>query len=528
MSRWGIPRSRTLALFIITISLSSLIGAPAHAAAPTVINVTSTVANGIYGVGDVIDISVQFSENVTVTGTPTLNIRQSATLTSAVNYTSGSGTNTLLFRFTGTTSTSTSDLDYVAANSLVGTIKNSALEQAILTLPAPGSAGSLGANKAISFESFGSQVTSTPTFQSTHQFNLVYSPTRDSLFTADGNSLVEVDLDLSAKTTFLNTGALIGNLAIFGDTLYWTSGTSILKSSITNPSKLTHLSHTSNIIAFSRTNDYWVIVDNSRGMYKYLDDGSLTKTLVTNLSSTIADNLSGLASLTTSPNPEKVLWRGLSTGIVTEISLSDGSTTTYANLSKCTTSLRGMVRIGDGSEIYGAYSPTNLLARRWPDGRISCSPLPSGPFTFGAAAVSPNYYFSAVFGAYSSDYRIWRYTPFSTTWSGSWSDNFSGVTTPSTITDPVLFGGGRTAFKGISIAISVQASVEGIVTFRANGKYIPGCQKKTTVSLVATCNWKPTVQGSTRISARLVPTSTSFSASDSFMSFTVARRSTTR
>lgn len=522
------PRKRAVFLIVASTLISGLFQAPAHAAAPTVLNVTSSAANGIYGVGDVIDISVQFSENVTVTGTPTLNIRPSATLASTINYTSGSGTNILLFRFTGTSSTSTSDLDYVAANSLVGTIKNSALEQATLTLPTPGSAGSLGANKAIGFESFGSQIASTPSFQSTHQFNLVYSPTRDSLITADGNNLVEVDLNLTAKTTLLNTGASIGNLAIFGDTLYWTSGTSILKSSITNPSKLTHLSHTSNIIAFSRTNNYWVIVDSSRGMYKYLDDGSLTKTLVTNLSSTIADSLSGLASLTTSPNPEKVLWRGLSTGIVTEISLSDGSTSTYANLSKCTTSLRGMVRIGDGSEIYGAYSPTNLLARRWPDGRISCSPLPGGPWTFGAATASPNYFFSAVFGTSSSDYRIWRYAPFSTNWSGAWSDNFFGVTTPSTITDPALFGGGRTAFKGIPISISVQTSVEGMVTFRANGKYIPGCQKKATISLVATCNWKPAVQGSTRISVRLVPSSTSFSASDSLMSFGVARRTTTR
>ncbi len=521
-------RNRATFLIIASALMSLLFQAPAQAAAPTVLNVTSSTANGIYGVGDQIDIAIQFSENVTVTGTPTLTMRYSSTLTSNINYTSGSGTNTLVFRFTGTSATSTSDLDYAAPNSLTGTIKNAALEQAVLTLPAPGSSGSLGANKAISFESFGSQITSTPTFQSTHQFNLIYSPTRDSLITADGNNLVEVDLNLTAKTTFLNTGASIGNLALFGDTLYWSAGTSIFKSSITNPSKVTHLSHTTNIIAFSRTNNYWVIVDSSRGVYKYLDDGSLTKSLVTTLSSTIADNVSALASLSTSPNSEKVLWRGLSTGIMTEIALSDGSTTTYANLSKCSTSLRGMVRLSDGSEVYGAYTPTSLVARRWPDGRISCSPTSNGPWTFGALAASPNYLYAAVFGTSSSDYRIWRYTPFTTSWSGVWSDGFSGVTTPSTISAPALSGGGLVASKGIAIAITVQTSVDGTVTFKANGKNIPSCQKVATVSLVATCNWKPSVQGPVRINAALKPTSSSFDPSASSLGVSVIRRNTTR
>ena len=521
-------RNRSIFFIVATIFISNLLGSPAFAAAPTIVNVTSSAANGTYGLGDLIDISIQFSENVTVTGTPTLTMRYSSTLTSNINYTSGSGTNTLIFRFTGTSATSTSDLDYSATNSLSGTIRNGSLEQAVLTLPAPGNAGSLSANKAISFESFGSQISTTPSLQSTHQFNLVYSPTRDALITADGNDLVQVSQSLATKTTLLSTGASINNLALFGETLYWSSGASIFRTSVTNPSKTTLLTHTSNIVAFSRTNNYWVIVDNSRAMFKYLDDGTLTKSSVTTLSSTIADNLSSLASLSTSPNAEKVLWRGLSTGIVTEISLSDGSTSTYANLSKCTTSLRGMVRLSDGSEVYGAYDPTTMLARRWPDGRISCSPAASGPWTFGAMAASPNYLFSAVYGSSSTDYKIWRYSPFSTNWSGSWSDGFTGFTTPSTITTPALSGGGSTAYKGSSITITVQVSVEGVVTFRANGKYIPGCQRIATTSLSASCTWKPSVQGAVKLTATGRPTSSSYSSATSSANVLVAKRSTTR
>ena len=40
--------------------------------APTVTNVTSTTANGTYGIGSVISITVSFSQSVTVTGTPSL------------------------------------------------------------------------------------------------------------------------------------------------------------------------------------------------------------------------------------------------------------------------------------------------------------------------------------------------------------------------------------------------------------------------------------------------------------------------
>jgi len=42
--------------------------------APTVANVTATTANGTYTTGQTVDVTVQFSENVTVTGTPQLTL----------------------------------------------------------------------------------------------------------------------------------------------------------------------------------------------------------------------------------------------------------------------------------------------------------------------------------------------------------------------------------------------------------------------------------------------------------------------
>ena len=117
--------------------------------APTVSGVASTNANGTYGAGAVISLQVAFSEPVDVTGTPqlTLNTAPSA----VVNYTSGSGTSTLTFTYTvvpGQT-TSGAKLDATALSLNGGTIRDSASNNAVLTLPTPGGAGSLSAGANI-------------------------------------------------------------------------------------------------------------------------------------------------------------------------------------------------------------------------------------------------------------------------------------------------------------------------------------------------------------------------------------------
>ena len=118
---------------------------------PTVSSVSSSTTDGSYKAGDVIAVTVTFSENVTVTGTPQITLETGVT-DRTVNYTSGSGTSTLTFNYTVQAGDVSADLDYVATNSLVlnsGTIKDTAGNDATLTLAAPGAANSLGANKAI-------------------------------------------------------------------------------------------------------------------------------------------------------------------------------------------------------------------------------------------------------------------------------------------------------------------------------------------------------------------------------------------
>ncbi len=117
-------------------------------AAATVTNVTSTTANGTYGVGDTITITVGFSEAVTVTGTPQLALNSGGT----ANFSSGSGTSTLTFTYLVAAGQNSSHLDYTSTTALTlngGTIDGPGSNPAVLTLASPGAAGSLGANTNI-------------------------------------------------------------------------------------------------------------------------------------------------------------------------------------------------------------------------------------------------------------------------------------------------------------------------------------------------------------------------------------------
>jgi hypothetical protein len=72
-----------------------------------------------------------------------------------------------------------------------------------------------------------------------------------------------------------------------------------------------------------------------------------------------------------------------------------------------------------------------------------------------------------------------------------------------------LQSGLTTASFRNSTQIRASSSTEGRITFYQNGKVIPGCRRIQTSSLLATCNWKPSVHGGARISVAISPTDTS-------------------
>lgn len=131
------------------------------AIAPHVTGVSSPTANGVYAIGDTVTVTVSFSEAVTVTGMPQLMLNLGG-VDLAATYVSGSGSSVLAFSFTVPSGVSSADLDYTSTAALRtsgGTIRDSVGNDATLSLPAPGAAGSLGANKAIVIDGLAPTVT---------------------------------------------------------------------------------------------------------------------------------------------------------------------------------------------------------------------------------------------------------------------------------------------------------------------------------------------------------------------------------
>ena len=109
---------------------------------PAVTGVSSTQASGTYGAGTAIPITLTLSEPVTVTGTPQLALNAGSNVVAA--YTSGSGTSTLTFTYTVAAGDNATDLDYSSITAISlngGTIKDTAGNAAVLTLPATGTDG---------------------------------------------------------------------------------------------------------------------------------------------------------------------------------------------------------------------------------------------------------------------------------------------------------------------------------------------------------------------------------------------------
>ena len=122
--------------------------------APVVTNVNSSTPDGTYFAGNTITVTVTFDTavNLPPACTPQLTL-ELGTPDGVANYTSGTGTDTLTFSYTVQTGNVSPDLDYVDANSLslndCASLQDAALNDAVLTLPAPAAAGSLSANKDI-------------------------------------------------------------------------------------------------------------------------------------------------------------------------------------------------------------------------------------------------------------------------------------------------------------------------------------------------------------------------------------------
>jgi hypothetical protein len=174
---------------------------------PTVSIVTSSDVNGSYKADDTLDLSVIFSETVTVNtdnGTPQLTLTVGDNSTYPVNYSSGSGTLSLNFAYTVQAGHNSSDLDYAATTSLGAngaTIVDVAGNSATLTLASPGATNSLGSARNYVID------TTSPTM------TITVSPDVDGSTSNDGTLAVTFISD-EATTNFVSGDVIVTNGSI--------------------------------------------------------------------------------------------------------------------------------------------------------------------------------------------------------------------------------------------------------------------------------------------------------------------------
>ena len=124
---------------------------------PSITNVNASTADGLYKIGDQINVTISFDQAVTVDvtgGIPTLKLQTGAVSREAA-YTSGSGSNTLTFVYVVQAGDSTPDLEYVSTAALVlngAIIRNTAGLDVALTLPQPGGSNSLAGQRNIAVD----------------------------------------------------------------------------------------------------------------------------------------------------------------------------------------------------------------------------------------------------------------------------------------------------------------------------------------------------------------------------------------
>jgi hypothetical protein len=170
-----------------------------------------------------------------------------------------------------------------------------------------------------------------------------------------------------------------------------------------------------------------------------------------------------------------------------------------------------------GSGCYGSYQVHNLTDTQtimaWndhPQGRTADLGLGS------SSTGNPDWTFG--------DQSVWNSTNFKV------QVFVATAVSASTVNAPVV---SSARLKSSITTLTATTSVAGRVTFYFGNRKIPGCSSRPTSNIsgiqTATCNFKPNTSGPINYSARLVPTSSSFTNSQSTSTVVqIGRRTSTR
>ncbi|WP_252946619.1 Calx-beta domain-containing protein [Roseivirga pacifica] len=171
-------------------------------ASPTVLEVTSDASNGSFKVDDEINIYVQYSEEVFVTGTPQLEL-ETGTTDRTIDYVDRS-VSTLRFVYTVQAGDSNADLDVTSSSAFTlngGTIQDAAGNNAVLTVPQNATGGSLKQNKDLVIDGVVPSITSLGLHNGNAFIEIFAS---EGLYSTNGGSgaleISDIDISISGGT----------------------------------------------------------------------------------------------------------------------------------------------------------------------------------------------------------------------------------------------------------------------------------------------------------------------------------------
>lgn len=494
-----------------------------YADGPTITSVTSNLANGSYRTGQVIDVRVTFSEIVNVTGTPQLTLETGST-DRTVDYSSGSGSTVLVFNYTVQAGDTSSDLSYVGISSLThngGGIRQTPLNDATLTLPSPGTTNSLSANKALVIDTTAPNYSSAAVSTDGNQVILTYS---ENLFattaatsafavTVAGVSRSISTVSISGSTVILNLSSAIRQSQVVTFTYTDPSGiddTNAIQDSAGNDAATRSSTSVTNNSTVQVAQTALTIVSNvASKSYPY----SQLLTLSTSGGSgsgnvTYAITAGGTASSCTLSSDTATVTLTASTSGTCVIAATKAASGEYLSATTATPvtfefskASQSSITVTSTSVSYGTN--LNLTSSGGSTGGAYSYTKVSGNCNVAGSILTPTATGTCVIrSSLATD----------TNYLAEQSTDTTVTISASTVSASISLDAGTLVFR-LTKTITASASVAGKVTFKVNGKKLPGCINKSVSALnsfTATCAYKPSTRGYIIISTTLNPTDPSY------------------
>jgi hypothetical protein len=491
--------------------------------APTVSSVTAPV-NSTYSNNQTPTFTMVFSESVTITGTPRLTLTVGAS-TKYANFLSLTDSKTATFRYTVTTDPIEFDTDGISVST---------------SIDLNGGAISDLATNAISNLTF-----TAPTLTSVFVAQLPVAPTIDSVVATSGTLTIYFTPGAARgsttsgyqyttdNNTFKNreTGTLASPLVI---TTVSTGATGLVNGTgyliriraVTNAgnSSISNLvTETPTAISVSGDSTLTLTYGSSASTSAYSATGG-TNTYTWSLGSSI----SGVTLSGTTVTAANTLAAGTYSQTIraTDGNSQVGTKSLTITVNKASTSISiALPNSATNAALGGAVTITATVPRAGSvNFRLDGSTI-SGCGSASAASTTATCTWTP--GAMGSVSLTAIFTPTD-------SSNFESATSTSLSITVVtgessvtlsLAGGTTTPPKGQAISIIATVDQAGRITFLIDGKRIPGCNNRAASVGNVTCSWKPAVQKTSTITARLVPTNNVYNPSTSSLRVQVSRRS---